>query len=228
MRILAFDTAGNGCSACVWQDGTVLAQARLGMERGQAEALVPLLSGLLEQAGLDWPQLDRLAVTVGPGSFTGVRVGLATARALALATGLPVTGVTTLDLFATAAQTMMTDPQGVLLALIDARRDDLYCQAFDAATLAPLTGPDSLRPDDIAPLLARLGQPAVACGDARPLVETLLTDGTLGQWLGETLADPVILADIASQRPVESTVPAPLYIRPPDAALPVNGGQLRP
>ena len=228
MRILAFDTAGNGCSACVWQDGTVLAQARLGMERGQAEALVPLLSGLLEQAGLDWPQLDRLAVTVGPGSFTGVRVGLATARALALATGLPVTGVTTLDLFATAAQTMMTDPQGVLLALIDARRDDLYCQAFDAATLAPLTGPDSLRPDDIAPLLARLGQPAVACGDARPLVEPLLTDGTLGQWLGETLADPVILADIASRRPVDSTVPAPLYIRPPDAALPVNGGQLRP
>lgn len=228
MRILAFDTAGNGCSACVWQDGTVLAQARLGMERGQAEALVPLLSSLLEQAGLDWPQLDRLAVTVGPGSFTGVRVGLATARALALATGLPVSGVTTLDLFATAARASLPVPQGVLLALIDARRDDLYCQAFDAATLSPLTGPDSLRPEEIRPLLARLGQPAAACGDARPLVETLLEDGTLGGWLGETLADPVVLAGIASTRPREDGVPSPLYIRPPDAALPANGGQLRP
>lgn len=232
MRILAFDTAGNGCSACVWQDGTVLAQARLGMERGQAEALVPLLSGLLEQAGLDWPQLDRVAVTVGPGSFTGVRVGLATARALALATGLPVTGVSTLDLFAAAAQPAVAALKGrrpgVLLALIDARRDDLYCQAFDAATLSPLTGPDSLRPEEIAPLLARLGQPAVACGDARPLVAPLLDDGTLAGWLGDTLADPVVLAGIASRRAPDGTVPAPLYIRPPDAALPANGGQLRP
>lgn len=234
MRILAFDTAGNGCSACLWQDGTVLAQARLGMERGQAEALVPLLSSLLDQAGLDWPQLDRLAVTVGPGSFTGVRVGLATARALALATGLPVVGVTTLELFATMAHAeilahrLEQAEDGALLALIDARRDDLYCQAFDATTLSPLTAPDSLRLDDIAPLLARLGRTATACGDAQPLAEALLTDGTLQRWCGDRLADPVILAELASHRAPENTVPTPLYIRPPDAALPANGGQLRP
>lgn len=233
MRILAFDTAGGGCSACLWQNGTVLAETRQSMDRGQAEALVPLLSSLMAECGFDWPSLDRVAVTVGPGSFTGVRVGLATARALALAADLPVVGVSTLDLFAAMARDCRDTalpPAAALMALVDARRDDFYCQVFSATTLAPITTPDSLPPEQLPALAASLSElgPIYGCGDARSLLENSLAEPFLAGWLGPGIADPVVLAQLASQRPTPAEPPSPLYIRPPDAALPVNGGQLRP
>jgi len=97
VRILAFDTALGACSAAVWADGLVLARAFEPRSRGHAEALLPMIEAVLAEAGLRLDALDRLAVTVGPGSFAGTRVGLAAARGLALATGLPLVGVTTLE-----------------------------------------------------------------------------------------------------------------------------------
>src|SRR5262245_22034221 len=103
MMILAFDTAVGACSVAVWRDGETLAMSRQPMERGQAEHLVPAIADAMSAAGAGFEHLDRIAVTIGPGSFTGVRVALATARGLALAHKIPVIGVTTGEVLAAEA-----------------------------------------------------------------------------------------------------------------------------
>ena len=97
MRLLALDTATSACSAALWQDGTVLARHLQPMARGQSEALLPMVAAVMAEAGLAFADLDLLAVTVGPGTFTGIRIGLAAARGLALATGLPLAGIATTE-----------------------------------------------------------------------------------------------------------------------------------
>ncbi len=97
MRILALDTATSACSAALWHDGRVCARRLVRMERGQSEALMPMVLDVLAEAGCGFSQLDLLAVTVGPGAFTGLRIGLAAARGMALASGIPCLGVTTLE-----------------------------------------------------------------------------------------------------------------------------------
>ena len=98
MPLLAFDVAGNACSAAVWSGGEVIAHVSEEMERGQAERLAPMLQSVMDAAALAFSQLQIIAVTVGPGSFTGIRIGLAMAKSLALATGRPLYGVTTFTL----------------------------------------------------------------------------------------------------------------------------------
>ena len=93
MLILSLDTAGQACAVCVWRDGVVLAAREERMARGQDARLVPLLLEVMAAAGVAFPQLDRIAVTRGPGSFTGLRIGLATARGLGLAADKPVIGI---------------------------------------------------------------------------------------------------------------------------------------
>lgn len=231
MLILAFDTAGAGCSACVWKDTAVLAVRTGRMERGQAEALVPMLSAVLAEAGVAWADLDRLSVTVGPGSFTGLRVGLATARAASLASGVPIVGVTTLEAFAHGVGADVRARGGTIVAVVDARRDDVYVQAFSAADLAPLGAPASVRPDAVQAWLQESGGsgPVTAVGDGVPLIADIAGAAgwtVIGQ--GQDVPDPVVVAQMAATRPVTGDVPAALYIRPADAAVPTHGGQLRP
>src|SRR4051812_14151460 len=94
MNILGFDTSGAVCAAAVLRSGRVAAQREAAMERGHAQALVPMLAAAMEEAGLGFGDLDAVGVTVGPGAFTGIRIGLAAARGIGLASGLPVFGVT--------------------------------------------------------------------------------------------------------------------------------------
>ena len=98
MALLAFDVAGNACSAAVWSGGEVVSHVSEEMERGQAERLAPMLKSVMGRAALVFSQLEMIAVTVGPGSFTGIRIGLSLAKSLALATGRPLYGVTTFEL----------------------------------------------------------------------------------------------------------------------------------
>ncbi|HUN97575.1 MAG TPA: tRNA (adenosine(37)-N6)-threonylcarbamoyltransferase complex dimerization subunit type 1 TsaB, partial [Bradyrhizobium sp.] len=102
MRILAIDTALEACAACVLDTnaGKVIAQEAREMKRGHAEALMPLIARVMDEAAIPFTALDRIAVTTGPGSFTGLRVGLSAARGLALAADRPAVGVTTLAAFA--------------------------------------------------------------------------------------------------------------------------------
>jgi tRNA threonylcarbamoyladenosine biosynthesis protein TsaB len=224
--VLAFDTACDACSAALWQDGTVLAREFATMARGQSEALLPMIERVMAAAHLDFPALAGIGVTVGPGAFTGLRIGLAAARAIALASGKPAVGVTTLEAIAAA----LPPAPGALIVAIDAKRDDLYVQSFvggaawqpSSVAIAQLPGAVSvpggsvlMAGDGAARLFAAL--PAEARARA-----TVIAD--------HALPDAAIVARLAAARLASGAAlasPRPLYLRPPDAKLPQDGGRIR-
>jgi tRNA threonylcarbamoyladenosine biosynthesis protein TsaB len=129
MYVLALDTALAACSVAVFDTRHgVLASASVPMRRGHAEALLPSIDQIMDDAGVAFADLDRVAVTVGPGSFTGLRVGVSAARGIALAARKPAVGITTLAAFAAPALILA---QGTpVLAVIDARHGQFYVQSF--------------------------------------------------------------------------------------------------
>ena len=130
MRILAIDTALEACSAAVLETGraaVIAAETRV-MARGHAEALMPMIARVMDAAHSEFAELDRIAVTVGPGSFTGLRVGISAARGIALAAGKPAIGLTTLAGF--AAPHISADDTRPVAAVIDARHEHVYLQVF--------------------------------------------------------------------------------------------------
>src|SRR5262249_9250239 len=120
MRLLAIDTALAACAAAVLdtEQGRLVARESIAMERGHAESLLPLVARVMAQASMRFAALDRIAVTVGPGSFTGLRVGVAAARGIALAASKPAVGLSTLSAF--AAPHLATDPDRPVVAVVDA------------------------------------------------------------------------------------------------------------
>jgi tRNA threonylcarbamoyladenosine biosynthesis protein TsaB len=137
MLILAIDTALDACAAAVLDTdaGRLIARESRPMKRGHAEALMPLIARVVKQAGITFAALDRIAVTTGPGSFTGLRVGLSAARGIALAAGKPVVGLTTLTAYAAAV--VSESGQHPIISAIDARHDHVYFQVVsgDAGSL---------------------------------------------------------------------------------------------
>lgn len=217
--LIAFDAAGGSCGAAVWRDGKILAEKLEEMHRGQAERLVPMIEEVLAQARVSHGALDALAVTVGPGAFTGVRIGLAAARGYALALGLPQIGVTTFEALAEA--TVAGERAGRrLLVVIDAKRADFFCQLFNSE-LAPLGEPFASNAGDIA---SRLGAgPLLLAGDASaqalPGLEGF--DCRLAGAAGRT--QPSCVAKVAARRSLpepDAPPPAPLYLRAPDVSKP--------
>jgi tRNA threonylcarbamoyladenosine biosynthesis protein TsaB len=212
MNLLAFDSAQAACSAAVWRDGAIAARRFARMERGHAEALMPMIVAALAEAGTGFPALDAVAVTVGPGSYTGIRVGLAAAKGIALARGIPLIGVTTLEAIARAARSAR--PGAPVTVAIETKRADLYVQSFDA-DLRPL-GP----PAAIAPEAARVPDGALVAGDGAVRLKALLAaraDVTFAP--GDGIADAATVAAIAAERGASGPV-APLYLRPPDVTAP--------
>jgi tRNA threonylcarbamoyladenosine biosynthesis protein TsaB len=137
MLILAIDTALDACAAAVLDTdaGRLIARESLPMKRGHAEALMPLIARVVKQAGISFAALGRIAVTTGPGSFTGLRVGLSAARGIALAAGKPVVGLTTLTAYAAAV--VSESGRHPIISAIDARHDHVYFQVVsgDAGSL---------------------------------------------------------------------------------------------
>ncbi len=206
----------------LWADGRILARRFEAMSRGQAEALMPMVAALIEETGVRFAELDRLAVTVGPGSFTGLRIGLAAARGMALATRLPLVGVTTLEAVAHAVPAAEREGRR-LLVVLEAGRPDLYLQLFDPA-LAPLGPVEAAMPEAVAPRLP--GGPLVVAGNAAAAVCRLLAAAGLDARPSSApgLPDAARVAEIAAGRPPdEAGPPAPLYLhphyaRPPETA----------
>jgi tRNA threonylcarbamoyladenosine biosynthesis protein TsaB len=186
----------------------VLASRVEPMARGHQERLAPLVAELMAEAGLEFSRLERVGVTVGPGSFTGLRVGLAFAKGLGAALSIPVIGIGVLEALAQPLT-------GTVFAVLDAKRDQLYLQAFVDGVA--VSAPDALPPGTAAARLAELagagevtlvGSGAALLADILPAAHVVIADH----------ADPVAVAKIAALRP--PVPPRPLYLRAPDAKLP--------
>lgn len=206
MRILAIDTALGLCSVAVVDDGRVLATASEAMQMGHQERLAPLVAEVMAEANLAFADLDRIAVTVGPGSFTGLRVGLSFAKGLGMALDIPVLGFDSLVVIAASAPRA-----GPGLALIDARRGQAYVRSFEDDR--PVGDSQAVRLED----LAGLASPAWVAGPGVDLVPALYPDADVDARLA---GDPVALARRAVQADPGAHAPAPVYLRAPDAKLP--------
>jgi tRNA threonylcarbamoyladenosine biosynthesis protein TsaB len=218
VNVLAFDTAGNGCSAAVLRDGRLTAHRFERMARGQSERLFPMIAAALDEAGVAAAALDLVAVTVGPGAFTGLRIGIAAARGLALANGIPALGITSFA--AIAAQVPPEARAGrTLVVALDSRRAEFYLQFFgaDGAALGEgaLVQPAELARRVPAGLL-------LLAGDAAPALAAVL-GRKVALAPGPGIADAADVAHLAAaawrpgQRPPP---PRPLYLRPPDTTPP--------
>lgn len=215
MRILAIDTALPAVSACVLDtDGSEPAASEtIAMERGHAEALMPLIERVVEKAG-GFATLDRVAVTVGPGSFTGIRIGLSAGHAIAIARKIEIVGVSTLS--ALAAPYILDPFEGAVAAAIDARHGQIFIAAFG--------------PDGRAVLTPRRTSPREALRDMGegPLTLTGSGAGLLAQEAKAAGARVTIVSEAAAPDIAfvarlglvahAATAPArPLYLKAPDA-----------
>ncbi|WP_299437756.1 tRNA (adenosine(37)-N6)-threonylcarbamoyltransferase complex dimerization subunit type 1 TsaB [uncultured Rhodospira sp.] len=221
---LALDTSGRACGVCVWRDGAVLARADQAMEHGQAEALAPIVRAVLADAGLTATEMTAIAVTVGPGSFTGLRVGLSFARGLALAAGCPVLGVTSTAVLARMAAAAPPRDTPIAVAL-DARRAEVFLQVFDA-DLRAMGEPVSLPPADARDSLPK--EPTRLTGDGAALLPALAPHAITIVPDAERPPDPAILAAMAAKDPGSALPARPLYVRPPDATRPPPDSRSRP
>jgi tRNA threonylcarbamoyladenosine biosynthesis protein TsaB len=224
MRVLAIDTALAACSAAVLDTvfGGVIAGESQPMVRGHAEALMPLISRVMQRSELAFTDIDRVAVTTGPGSFTGLRVGVSAARGIALAADKPAVGVSTLSAY--AAPHIADDKLNPVIAVIDARHQHVYLQVF---------GPGGSIV--VAPRLAPLSEAVRAAAEARSRIV-----GSAAQAVADRLpngaptplcVDPRDAPDIdwvarmGAVLPEGQTPPKPQYLRAPDAQ-PQNAAQL--
>lgn len=218
MLILAFDCSGPACSVAVWRDGTALAAARELMERGQAEALMPMIDRVMTEAGVSFAALDRIAVTVGPGSFTGVRAGLAAARGLALASNIPAIGILTTAALAAAVPQEERHTATRILAAIDTKRGDLYVQQFETDG-APCEPPAAMAAAALSAWLANTR--VVITGDAATAAALAIGGSAMVSSAGG-LVDTSVLAALAARAAPQPDGPAPVYVHPPAVTLPAS------
>lgn len=212
MLVLGLDTCLSSCSVAVLDGERVLASAREVMARGHQERLAPMAQQVMAEAGLAFDRLDRIAVTVGPGSFTGLRVGIAFAKGLALALDLPAVGVGTLEALAAEAG---KDSGGLVFPAIDARRGQLYLQAFEDGRA--LMAPDALTAEVAAARLAEIsqGRPFTLVGSGAALLADLAPSARIVPAEGADARHVARLAAARDPAPLK-----PLYLRAPDAKLP--------
>jgi tRNA threonylcarbamoyladenosine biosynthesis protein TsaB len=216
MRVLAIDTALEACSVAVLdtEHPDLHMHESLQMQRGHAEALMPLIARVLDRARLDFAALDRIAVTVGPGSFTGLRVGIAAARGIALAAGKPAIGLSTLAAF--AAPFIAADDTLPVVVAINARHDQVYLHVFGpggrtlvAPRLVPIR--EALR-------VSATGAPRIT-GTAANTLAALWPAGERVPTLVEQRNAPNIdwVARLGAAAIDTGALPKPLYLRAPDA-----------
>jgi tRNA threonylcarbamoyladenosine biosynthesis protein TsaB len=233
VNILGLDTATTGCSAAFWSAGGIVAHRFEEMERGQAERLNPMIGEVLADCGFAFGDIDAIAVTVGPGAFTGLRIGLAVARAIGLAVSAPVVGITTFAALARA----VPEAEGVgrtLLVAINGKRKDVFAQIFDA-DWQPEGEPAALDPGTAFEALP--AGPLLIAGDGGPALKAALADcAEAGEGAGarirfsSAMGPPdaahvaaAVAQSLAGQPLPAALPPRPLYIRPPDARLPDAG-----
>jgi tRNA threonylcarbamoyladenosine biosynthesis protein TsaB len=219
MLILAIDTALDACAAGVLDTdaGKLIAQESQAMKRGHAEALMPLIARVIKQAGIAFASLDRIVATTGPGSFTGLRVGLSAARGIALAANKPVVGVTTLTAY--AAPVVSQNAEQPVISAIDARHDHVYFQAVSG------NGRSLIRPR-VAPIeealgASRFGAPYLVGNAAEILSQRWPADALPPFKVDAQPAPDIAWVAWLGAAVSPNTAPArPFYLRAPDANPP--------
>jgi tRNA threonylcarbamoyladenosine biosynthesis protein TsaB len=223
MRVLAIDTALGACAAAVLdsQAGAILAAESLGMVRGHAEAVMPLIARVMDAARSEFNELNRIAVTVGPGSFTGLRVGISAARGIALAAGRPAIGLSTLS--ALAAPHVAARSGDTIIAAIDARNEQVYFQVFAPNGVTVVTPRlDRVR----AAVRAVPVGPTVITGSGAMLVAAHWPSGSPIPRVEDHAAPDIgWVARLGAAAQEEGAPPKPFYLRRPDAR-PQDAGRL--
>ncbi len=212
MNLLAIDTALEACSVGIALGSPERVVTRSDpVIRGHAERLFALVDEALAEAGVTLGEIDRFAVTVGPGSFTGIRVGVAAVRGFALVTGVPAIGVTTLAAFAERARVIGRN-QPVLSAM-PAKGGEAFAQLFSPEG-EELMAPAVAKPADLATIAAE-AHAAIAGPAADQIVDAAPEAGfvVIHQ---EAAPDIVAVLSLARQA-AEGEAPKPLYVKPPDA-----------
>ncbi len=224
--VLALASAGLGCSVVVASGETVLGAESDTAMHGQAEKLLPMVDSVMRRAGLPASALHIIAVTVGPGSFTGIRIGLATARGIAHATGARVIGVTGFE--AVAAGLAGSSPgAGFILVALESRREDLYVQLFDHERVA-LEDPTATMPAALNERLSGIigAAPLLVAGDAAQRAASNLSQRPDTMVAAGSAPDAAGVLQAALCRwplPAQSAKPVPLYLRPPDVTYSKRG-----
>ena len=221
MLILAIDTALDACAAVVLDtdSGKVIAQESQAMKRGHAEALMPLIARVMKGSGNAFAALDRIAATTGPGSFTGLRVGLSAARGIALAANKPVVGITTLTAY--AAPHVSEHGEHPIVSAIDARHDHVYLQVVSGHG-------ESLLPPRVAPMeealaASRFGAPYLVGNAAGILAGRWPKDAAPPAKVDPQAAPDIVwVAWLAAAVDPAIAVPRPFYLRAPDAKPPAD------
>jgi tRNA threonylcarbamoyladenosine biosynthesis protein TsaB len=219
MLILAIDTALDACAAAVLdtESGRLIAQESQTMKRGHAEALMPLIGRVIAASGTAFASLGRIAVTTGPGSFTGLRVGLSAARGIALAANIPAVGVTTLAAY--AAPIVGQNAEHPVISVIDARHDHVYLQVVSG------NGSALVRPR-VAPMAEaldawRFGAPYLV-GNAAGMLADLWPSHAVAPVKVDTQSAPDIswVGWLGAAVSPNIAPARPFYLRAPDAKPP--------
>jgi tRNA threonylcarbamoyladenosine biosynthesis protein TsaB len=215
MLILAIDTALEACAVALLDANatTLRAHETQAMARGHAEALMPMIERVMKAADTPFAALDRIAVTVGPGSFTGLRVGISAARGLGLAADKPVVGVTTLSAFAAP---FLSDGGGPIISLIDARHDHVYMQVVGGDGAA-LVRPRVAKVADVF-AHAHFGAPRLVGNAAQLVADRWPADIAQPESVEQqAAADIGWVAWLGVAADPSASKPRPLYLRAVDA-----------
>jgi tRNA threonylcarbamoyladenosine biosynthesis protein TsaB len=212
--ILAIETGSRACSVAIVKDAVTVAQEHVATDHGHATLLMPMIERVRSQAGCEYADLGRIAVAVGPGSFTGIRVGLAAAVGLSLASGVPAVGISS---FQSVASFDSSERQGRrLFALLDSRREEPFLAELDAA-LGFLRPPAVVTLEELDAILTP-ARPLMLAGDA-PAMGRYTTQDGIG--LRQAAPNALSVAQLAADPERRYDLPPkPVYIRPPDVTMP--------
>ena len=212
--ILALDAGGHACSAAVWQSGEIRAHEAQFISHGQAAALMPMVERVMQRAAIAYQNLARIAVAVGPGGFTGLRVAIATARGLGLAASIPVVGISSFQ--AAASNRIAEGQRRRIFVLIDSRREEPYLAELNA-DLAMIGKPRMLSMAEAVALIS-VASPALVLGDrAAALDGAVIGDIRVCPTRVDAAAVVALAADPSGRFDL---LPLPIYLRPPDVTQP--------
>ncbi len=222
--ILAFDCAGAAVSAALWRDGMLAASRFQAMDRGHAETLLPQIAAVMTESGTGFADLDLIVTTVGPGSFTGLRIGLAAARGLAFAAQKPIVGVDCFEavLAGAVGTAPHTEDDDTILVILDSKRGPVFTRRF-SGDHTPLGPPDSREIPDLIAWASGLTTPISVMGDGIRCLEGWTLPDQIRLSAAPTHLDARIIAQFASHFTSHSLTRLPiepLYLRAPDVTVP--------